>query len=37
MRRWPADNGMSAEAEEYPLLEAITRKRLVETVTDREY
>jgi hypothetical protein len=27
---------MSAEGEEYPLLEAVTRKRLVETVKDRE-
>jgi hypothetical protein len=30
----PADNEMSAEAEETPLLKAVTRKRLVETVTD---
>jgi hypothetical protein len=25
---------LSAEAEEYPLLEAVARKRLVKTVTD---
>jgi hypothetical protein len=30
-------NGFSAEGEKYPLLEAVTRKQLVETVTDSEY
>jgi hypothetical protein len=29
MRRWPADNGVSAEAEESSLLETITRERLL--------
>jgi hypothetical protein len=29
MKYYPAGNDMSAEAEESPLLEAITRKRLV--------
>jgi hypothetical protein len=36
VRRWSAGNGVSLEVEESPLLEAITRKRLVETVTDWE-
>jgi hypothetical protein len=30
----PAGNDVSAEAEECPLLEAVTKKRLEETVTD---
>jgi hypothetical protein len=30
VRWWRASNGMSAEAEESPLLEAVTMKRLVE-------
>jgi hypothetical protein len=30
----PAGNDVSAEAEESPLLEAVTKKRLVETVRD---
>jgi hypothetical protein len=30
----PARNALSTEAEESPLLEAVTRKRLVESVTD---
>jgi hypothetical protein len=34
MRQWPAGNGISAEAEESPLLETVTRRRLVKTVTD---
>jgi hypothetical protein len=29
---WPAGNGVSAEAEESPLLEAVSRKRLVQTL-----
>jgi hypothetical protein len=32
VRRWPAENGVSAEAEESPLLDAVTRKRLVKTL-----
>jgi hypothetical protein len=32
VRQWPASNGV--EGEESPLLEAVTRKRLVESVTD---
>jgi hypothetical protein len=35
--RWPAGNDVNAEAEECPLLEAVTRKRLVETVTEKEH
>jgi hypothetical protein len=31
VRRWPARNGVSTEAEESPLLEAVTRKRLLKT------
>jgi hypothetical protein len=31
VRRWPAGHGVSAEAEESPLLEAVTRERLVKT------
>jgi hypothetical protein len=34
VRRWLADNGVNAEVEESPLLEAVTRKRLVESLTD---
>jgi hypothetical protein len=34
VRRWLAGNGVSAQAEESPLLEAVTRKRLVESVID---
>jgi hypothetical protein len=30
----PTGNDVSTEAEEFPLLEAVTRKRLVESVTD---
>jgi hypothetical protein len=30
-------NDVSAEAEESPLLEAVTRERLLENVTDREH
>jgi hypothetical protein len=32
--RWPAGSGVSAKPEEYPLLEAVTRNRLVDSVTD---
>jgi hypothetical protein len=31
-RLWPVGNGVRAEAEESPLLEAVTRKRLVKTL-----
>jgi hypothetical protein len=31
VRWWPAGSGMNTEAEEFPLLEAIPRKQLVET------
>jgi hypothetical protein len=31
---YPSGNGVSAEAEESALLEVITRKRLMDTVTD---
>jgi hypothetical protein len=34
VRRLPAGNGVSAEAAESSPLEAVTRKRLVEIVTD---
>jgi hypothetical protein len=34
VRRWSASHGVSAEAEESPLLEAVTRKRPLESVTD---
>jgi hypothetical protein len=37
VRRWPAGNVVSAEAEESPLLEAVTRKWLVDSVTDWEH
>jgi hypothetical protein len=37
VRRWLAGNGVSAEAEESPLLEAVTEKRLMDTVTDWEH
>jgi hypothetical protein len=30
----PGSNDVSTEAEEFPLLQAVTRKRSVETVTD---
>jgi hypothetical protein len=36
VRRWSDGNDMSAEAEESPLLEAVTRKRLVETLQATE-
>jgi hypothetical protein len=32
VRRWPADNGVSAEAEESSQLEAVTKKHLVKTL-----
>jgi hypothetical protein len=34
VRLWPVDKGLSAEAEESSLLEAVTRKLLVEKVTE---
>jgi hypothetical protein len=34
VRRWPAGNGVSVEVEESPLLESVTKKRLVDSVTD---
>jgi hypothetical protein len=34
VRRRPAGNGVSTEAEESPLLEAVTTKRLLESVAD---
>jgi hypothetical protein len=36
LRRWPDENGVIAEAEESPILEAVTRKRLVKTLQAAE-